>query len=563
MKRNVIVTLAILAAFWLGLSSAQAATRAWLEQPQVALGEAVTLNIETELASVAPDLTPLMDDFELSGQSSSRSVRLVNGQMTSRTLYAITLTPKRAGDLTLPSLQVGGERTAPLTLQVTAAPAPAANGGGARVFLETVIDDAKPYVQQAVGVSVRLHYAVPLASGQLDLDTPEGALLQKIGDDITSSREINGRRYNVVERRFLLVPDRSGPMTLPAPRFVGRGAGGWMDDFLGGNSREMRAAGSARTIEVRPQPANASQPWLPLRDLRMRYVAAPQTLRAGEAATLTVEVLAVGATRAQLPELPSPSVPGAQVFAEPPQYDESFASGTPQVRLTRRYSVVPNQAGPLVIPGPSLGWWDVRAGSAKTASLPDLKLTVAAGSGSFAAPATASPDTAATGAGADGIGNALALDPETASADDDLWRWLAAGFALLWLATLVWALQRRVIVPGRRAVASATGEHDVPAVATHSLADLKRALDSADLVEVGQVLCGLAAPPAGDLDALAARLQQASQRDAIEDLRRACWAGGDASTARSAIREAFRKGPAWRTVAAPEASPLPPLYPQR
>lgn len=559
MKRNIIVTLMIVAACWLGLPSAQAATRAWLEQPQVALGEAVTLNIETGLASAAPDLTPLMDDFELSGQSSSRSVRMVNGQMASRTLYAITLTPKRAGSLTLPSLQVGSERTAPLTLQVTAAPGSPANGGDARVFLETVVDDAKPYVQQAVGVSVRLHYAVPLASGQLDLDTPEGALLQKIGDDITSSREINGRRYNVVERRFLLVPDRSGPMTLPAPRFVGRGAGGWMDDFLGGNSREMRAAGSARTLEVRPQPANAPQPWLPLRDLRMRYVAAPQTLRAGEAATLTVEVLAVGAIRAQLPELPSPSVPGAQVFAEPPQYDESFAGGTPQVRLTRRYSVVPNQAGPLLIPGPSLGWWDVRAGSAQTASLPDLKLTVAAGSGSFAAPAAASPDAAA--AGASGTGNALVLGPEASPADAGPWRWLAAGFALLWLATLVWALQRRTIVPARRTAVA--GEHAAPAAATHSLADLKRALDGADLVEVGQVLCGLAAPPARDLDALAARLQQASQRDAIEDLRRACWAGGDASAARSAIREAFRKGPVWRTATAPETSPLPPLYPQR
>jgi hypothetical protein len=559
MKRNVIVTLATLAAFWLGLSPALAATRAWLEQPQVALGEAVTLNVETELALVAPDLTPLMDDFELSGQSSSRSVQLVNGQMSSRTLYAITLTPKRAGTLTLPSLQVGSERTSPLTLEVTAAPESPVDGGDARVFLETTIDDPKPYVQQAVGVSVRLHYAVPLASGQLDLDAPEGALLQKIGDDITSSREINGRRYNVVERRFLLVPDRSGPMTLPAPRFIGRGAGGWMDDFLGGNSREMRAAGSARTIEVRPQPANAPQPWLPLRDLRMRYLAAPQTLRAGEAATLTVEVLAVGATGAQLPELPSPSVPGAQVFAEPPQYDETFVGGTPQVKLTRRYSVVPNQAGPLLIPGLSLGWWDVRAGSAKTASLPDLRLTVAAGSGSFAAPTTGASDAVAANAG--GAGNALVLTPENTPADDGLWRWLAAGFALLWLVTLVWALQRRMIAPARRSAAVVAG-HSASAVASHSLADLKRALDSADLVEVGEVLCGLAVPPAKDLDALIARLQDASQRNAVEDLRRACWADGDAGAARAAVREAFRKGPIWRKEAETEASPLPPLYPR-
>jgi hypothetical protein len=563
MKRTLVVT-GLLILFWLSLvASAQAATRAWLEQPQVVLGEAVTLNIETQLGSAAPDLTPLMDDFELSGQSSSRSVQMVNGQMASRTLYAITLTPTRAGALTIPSLQVGGERTAPLVLQVLASATAPARGADARVFLETTIDDTSPYVQQAVGVSVRLHYAVPLASGQLDLDTPEGALLQKIGDDITSSREINGRRYNVVERRFLLVPERSGPLTLTAPRFEGRGAGGWMDDFLGGNSRQMRATGSARTLDVRPQPADAPQPWLPLRNLRMRYVIAPQSARAGEAAALTVEVLASGATRSQLPDLPAPSVAGAQVFAEPVQYEESFTDGTPQLKLTRQYSVVPNQEGPLVIPGLALGWWDVRAAAARTASLPDVRLNVEAGSGSFANPATAAAGPADTLVrSAEGAtGNGLRLGTGTA-ATNDIWRWLAAGFALLWLATLVWALQRRA--HARRHVPAGVAATGPTAPAPrYNQADLKRALDGEDLAEVGKVLCGMAAPPAKDLDAVVLRLQDPAQREAVEQLRRACWAGGDAVAARAAVRQAFRKGPRWQQSPPAPAPVLPPLYPQR
>ncbi|HSX65056.1 MAG TPA: protein BatD, partial [Pseudoxanthomonas sp.] len=137
----------------------------------------------------------------------------------------------------------------------------------------------------------------------------------------------------------------------------------------------------------------------------------------------------------------------------------------------------------------------------------------------------------------------------------------AAGFALLWLVTLVWALQRRMIAPARRSVAVTVG-HSAPAVASHGLADLKRALDTADLVEVGEVLCGLAAPPAKDLDALIARLQDASQRNAVEELRRACWADGDAGAARATVREAFRKGPVWRKEAEAEVSSLPPLYPR-
>ena len=285
MRYRIALLFCLLAAWPL---SSQAATRAWLEQSQVTLGQAVTLNVETDAVSATPDLTPLMRDFEVEGQSDSRSVRLVNGRVGSSTTFALTLRPRRAGTLAIPALQVGNERTVPLVLEVGAtATASAASNG--LVFVETEVDDARPYVQQSVGVTVRLFYATPLVSGQLDLDPPEGALLQRVGEIVQSSREIDGRRYNTAERRFLLVPERSGPLTLPGARFTGRGAGGWMDDLLGGNSREVNITGAPRTLQVRPQPAAAPQPWLPVRDLRLRYTEAPSGLhgkRTGQGAVV-------------------------------------------------------------------------------------------------------------------------------------------------------------------------------------------------------------------------------------------------------------------------------------
>ncbi|HZF97152.1 MAG TPA: BatD family protein, partial [Pseudoxanthomonas sp.] len=366
MKRKTLLTcLCILALLW-GSASAYAAVRASLDRTELALGESVALTIETDQAAV-PDLSPLAADFGLSGQSSRRRMQLGSGGVSASTTHVVNLTPRRAGVLPIPSLQVGSQRTAPLSVTVTELPPLAASRGDARAFLETEVDDPSPYVQQSVGVTVRLFYAVPLASGELDLDTPDGASLQQVGQDVQSSRDVGGRRYNVVERRFLLVPERSGALTIPGARFVGRGAGGWMDDFFGGNSRELRATGAPRRLEVQAQPADAPQPWLPLRGLTLRYVAAPQELRAGEAASLVIEATARGAIQAQLPELPTPSMAGAQVFAEPAQYDETFSGGSPQVRVTRRYSIVPNAQGRLVVPGIKLGWWDVGAAAPRVA----------------------------------------------------------------------------------------------------------------------------------------------------------------------------------------------------
>lgn len=542
--------------FWLLLLSptlaAQAQTRAWLDRNRIALGETATLNIETDQAGAnAPDYSALMRDFDLSGNTSSRQFEMINGQSRMRVLFAVALQPKREGLLTIPALTVGTQRTRPLTLTVAPAAAAPARAGG-MVFIETDVDDDEPYVQQAVGVVVRLYYAVPLLSGELELQPPDGASMQRVGEDLQYAREIEGRRYNVVERRMLLIPERSGTLTVPGARFNGRGAGGFFDEVFGDGQRELRANGPPRLLKVQGTPADAPQPWLPLRDLSLRYVSAPQQARAGEAATVVIEATADGATAAQMPELQLAGGDGAQVFAEPAQSDETFVNGRPQVKITRRFSVVPARAGRLTLDAPRLAWWDVRSDSARMATLSPLALNVAPGSAGANTPA---PSAAAP----------VAVPPAQrwirvpgVQGGVGVWAVTTVVFALLWLVTLAWALQRRHAAAHPASPESADG----PAGVGKTRSDLKRALDAGDLDDIGDALRAMASPAAADLDALLQRLDDHAQRDAIEQLRRARWGGGDAADARAALREAFKQGPVWRRTEIGSSSPLPPLYPE-
>lgn len=548
--RSILMWLLLMA--WAG--SAQAVTRASLDRNQIALGETVTLSIDSDQAGAPPDLSPLLADFSIEGQSVNRSMQWINGSAQSTTTYVLQLAPRREGALVVPAIKLGSDLTTPLPLRV-AASAPTPAGEGSDAFFETVVDDPEPYVQQSVGVVVRLKYSARVASGAFGLEAPQDASMQQLGQDRYYTQQIGDTQYKVAERHYVLIPDRSGPLVIPGARFQGRGASNWMDSLIGGGGRDIRAQGTPRTINVRAQPANAPQPWLPLRDLRLRYVSAPQSLQAGQAAALVVEAIARGATRAQMPELPTPSVAGAQVFAEPAQYDETVVDGTPQVTLTRRYSLVPNGAGTLLVPGPKLAWWDVRAGVAKTASLPDLELKVARGVGGFAS--NTLPDVAAA------TGPASGASVEAAEADripGRVWAWLAVVFAGLWLLTLIWALQRRTVMTARH-LPTQSGEVIAAPLPTRTLADLRRALDSGSLDEVGETLCGMSAPPCVDLDQLQRRLTVSVQREAVEQLRRARWADGDGSLARAAMRDAFRNGPVWRTTEKPAKDVLPPLYP--
>lgn len=549
-----------------------AVTRAWLDRDSANAGDVVMLNIETDQRGVDPDYTPLRNDFALGAKSANQQMQVTNGSVTVRALFGVVLTPRKSGELIVPAIRVGNERTEPLRLQVaasasdagsSAAGAAAAAQGNEDAFVQTQVDDPQPYVQQSVGVVVRLYFATQLASGELDLEAPDGASLQRIGDDVSSVKVLNNRQYNVVERRYLLVPERSGRLVLPSARFNGRSVGGFFDDYFGRGNGELSARSASIPLQVRAQPANAPQPWLPLRSLQLRYTTTPQRATAGEAAQIVVEASARGATQAQFPELPTPSVPDAQVFAEPPQYEERFVDGSPQLRLTRRYSIVPNRAGPLVVPGLQVAWWDVGAAAAKTAALPDLTLDVAAGSGAFAAPAPAptpaaspSPDNAAPTAAAG------TLSLQQAAATQRPWGWIAAaiGFALLWIATLVWALSRR-----------RGGSHGAPVInaseaaapgrrVTHGVAELRRALDTGGMDDVAAVLCGMAGVT--DIDSVLAALSDPAQQAAVAQMQRARWGGdGDVTSARSALREAFAKGPRWRHATAAEPEVLAPLYP--
>ena len=525
----------------------QAQTRAWLDRDRIESGETATLNIETEQLVATPEYAPLLGDFTLSGHTSRRSMESVNGRTTTRTLFAVALRPRREGVIGIPSLRVGNATTAPLTLTVVPASAAPAQAGDV-AFLETEIDADAPYVQQAVGVTVRLYYAVPLVSGELEQPEPQGATLRKVGEDLQYTREAGGRRYNVVERRYLLIAERSGPLTLPGAHFSGQGVGGFFDDIFGDGRRALNASSPARILQVRAAPANAPQPWLPLRELQMRYVSVPQRARTGEAATVVIEALADGATAAQLPELQLDAGGDAQVFSEPVRADERFVEGRPRTVLTRRFSIVPTHAGRVQIAPPRIDWWDARRGVARTATLPPLALDVAAGVAPSKGVAPAPPRIATD----DGRISIPGIQGRVLP-----WAAAAALFALLWFVTLFWALHRRP--PAVRA-----GVASSPAVPTTS-ADasmLRRTLAEGDLGAIAETLRALASPPAADLDALRERLEEPTQRDAITLLQRARWGGGDAAAARAALRKAFSDGPRWKSTKARKSELLPPLYPR-
>ena len=301
-------------------AGARAAASAHVDRDRIALSESfqLTIRVEGSMRAEDPDLAPLERHFEVLGSNRNSSFTLSNGRRESATTWQVTLMARHAGELTIPALAVGGERTQPIAIRVSEDPAPAA-AAAREVQLQVETDTAELHVQQQLLLTVRLLHAVNLNRGAT-LEAPEipDAVVRELGEN-SYEKVIDGRRYGVFERRYAVFPQESGELVVPALGFQAAlgGGGGWFDQF-GSRGKMLRLRSEEKRIRVLPPEAGAT-PWLPARVLTVieTWDKSPQELRVGDSATRTVTITATGLTGAQLPPLPAPAVEGAALLSRP------------------------------------------------------------------------------------------------------------------------------------------------------------------------------------------------------------------------------------------------------
>lgn len=535
----------VLAGLWLWVvaDALHAAVRADVQPRSISFGNTATLTLEADALNAIPDLAPLEKDFIVRGQSSSVQTSFVNGRQTARTTYIVEIEPRSEGVLTIPAIAMGGAQSESLSLTVT----PTQQGSAANgdpYWIDAQLETTSPYVQQAVAYTVRLYYSVPISDGNLQAEAPPNANLQQLGEDRQWQEEIDGRRHGIVERRYLLVPERSGPLELPPVRFRGSAQVGGGGGFFG-RMQTINAVGPRLQLDVRPQPDGAPQPWIAARNMGLGRADLPSAARAGEPLLLELTLSVDGVLATQLPDLELPAIADAQVFPEPVQRKDHIVDGRPVASLKRRFAIVPAREGMLALPEIRVGYWNLGKDSADAAVLPATTLPVAAAAVAMA-PVPAVP------------GPAGAVAPQaTAAGDARPWQWATALLSLALAGALGWGW-RRGQAPRVPLVAANPGK-------PIDLTALRRALDHGDLGEIGDALRHCCDPPALNLGALAARIDDAAQRDALDALQRLRWAGsGEHASVRTRLREAFRNGPRLRATGPASAAPaLPPLYPAR
>lgn len=355
-----------------------------VDRDEVARGETLvfTIRVFDQRQGMQLDLTPLTEDFDVLGTRTSSQIRSINGAVEAWTDYIVTLFPLNEGVITIPSLNINNATTAAIDINVSNQ-GPRSNQASEELFLEIEVNKESVYVQEQLLFSVRLFYTINgIRNPQFTELEMEDSVIQLIGSPNQYEKLIDGVRYGVYEKRYVIFPQRSGPLEIPDILFRGEVTDGSSNFvFRNLNTRRVTAFIDGITVDIKERPAAAlnSEMWLPVTNLRLEesWSTDISDLEIGETAIRTVAMIADGLDGAVLPPFLNADIEGVNQYPEPADIQRTFVDGNIVGTRIETVSLVPTESGVIEIPEVSIPWWNVTTDQQEVTVVPATRLSIA------------------------------------------------------------------------------------------------------------------------------------------------------------------------------------------
>jgi len=377
-----------------------------LDRPTVPLGETLVLTISVSGADqVATPSLAGVSGFDVVSSGESRSFSMGSGGVTNETVFEFVLRPTAAGEKTIPpiAVQCDGQalRTRPLGVKVTPAtgagstpptlPMPSApsTGEGASdedVFIRATVDKKRAYVGEGLLLTFALYYAARLGAVDYQPAGTEGFRTQALPPPNTRQETVNGRPYIVREELKLLFPTAPGTHTITPARL--QYTTGYWDPVPRTLTTEPIPIVVSRLPEA-GQPAEFSGV---VGNLGVEASVDRDTIRMGEAATLTVAVRGWGNLDAMAP--PKLALPeGLRQYQSSEHREVAPEAVGKGYRLAGEalfdFVIIPSTVGELTVPPVEVAFFDPETDRYRVTRSRPTVLRVQPGLGEAAVPVSA------------------------------------------------------------------------------------------------------------------------------------------------------------------------------
>ena len=383
-----------------------ARVEASVDRTSLPVGETLTLTITVYGGDrVGEPNVENVEGFEVVGRSTSRSISIVNMQMSKSLIFQYTLLATTEGSFSLGPFEIKVDdmvlETEPIDVVVTKSlgsqpqarpprPSHSRRSEGKDVLLIASVDKDRAYVGEQVTYTLKFAYRVRLL-GDTEYIPPEhkGFWSEDLGQSGPTIEVINGQRYYVITKRIALFPISSGELSIgeAAVRYVVERdlfsedpfAIFRHDPFDMFRGREGIARSQPIQLEVLPLPPGAPSDFSgAVGRFSVSVKPSAREVKVGESITLSIKIEGEGSLQS-VGDIPLPEPQGFKVFA-PKARESKRVEGT-RVYGTKIYDLVlvPQHPGEYRIGGFDFTYFDPRQGKYVTATAEPVAVKVLPG----------------------------------------------------------------------------------------------------------------------------------------------------------------------------------------
>ncbi|WP_250658605.1 BatD family protein [Alkalimarinus coralli] len=408
----------------------------------------------------APDLGTLENDFEIIDQQQKYNIQSINGTHNATITWVYTLSPKSAGALTIPSIKHADKASQPIGIKVLKGKASPDDGRPPLVFMEAEVDKQEAYVQEQIIYTLRLYYADNLVSGDLSNPELDDAIIEQVGDQKKYYRMRYNQRYEVIERKFLIFPQKSGELAIAPQTFSGT-----IIDSRLRKRKHIRDSSDAINVNVRPPASEfTGQVWLPAISLNLteKWDKPLENVSVGDSFTRTISIQTLGLLGSALPPLNISDNHGFKQYPDQPETESLEHQAGVESSRTESIAMVAVKAGKVTLPEIKIPWWDTVNQVERVAVIPARELTIASGNGappvseeqSYSEPAETSPVAPEASPSESGSNNAATADKAVDESGNGALYVIIALLISGWAITTVILLKRKNTVRVEQEVSS-------------------------------------------------------------------------------------------------------------
>jgi hypothetical protein len=389
--------------------------------------------------SEKPDTAELEKYFVVLDTQQSYNMQSINGEAKARVLWRYTLSPKQTGVLTIPPIKFKDVETKAIEVNVLAGKAPKDSSQPPAVFLEVETDKKQAYVQEQIIYTLRL-YTQGLINGELGEPNSGDAIIEPFGEQKKYYRMAFNQRYEVVERQYLIFPQKSGQLNISGQEFQGV-------TIHQGRRTRIRDISDPVQLTIKSPPAGFSgKTWLPATSLFLNeeWQGDPSAVKVGDSLSRKISVSSLGLLGSALPPVSMNEQAKIKLYTDKPQLETvQHESGAQSTRIDS-FAIVALREGDIALEEIRIPWWDVVNDVEREAVIPASTLTILPNPQltSAAPPSSTSADSVNNEVSSSEPGmqktDLTGQAAKTSTNQTHLWQSLCALLLLVWILTAVY-----------------------------------------------------------------------------------------------------------------------------